>query len=438
MAQLDLDGHKVVDPSPGTKKGRGTVLPTRAKASLPNGHDALLTYEEPVTPPKARVLDPGPYVSDQDSDDDMFPVNPGDAVPYASSGTVKRDDGSAALTEPQKHSSRGPNTARWMNTRGTKSNDDPTPPPDEPWARKNRRRRSSSPVRPSTPSPVKSSPKKKARVSSPKESPEDARVQQLERELAEARRQIRTAQRRRGRTTAVTESFIDNEGEESDMDGRRRDDPDLDNFVVGDDVVEYNDSAPVFSDDEDAHSTWSGKLERLTRRSVVIDDVVSDDQVEIVPTPPQHKGKRRALRTPSPNRVDSGCIAPVMSEDEDAYGHDNIDDNEVDVAWQHREVRLQHAPRGLHPGSTAVDAGMQEVTKLQLRDDDETFHWRDFISATLQEIGYHINYEPLPRACGLNIAHNPNGWDYPVFDDVLAQLSDLGAQCVSGAISIVS
>ncbi|KAI5896029.1 uncharacterized protein SCHCODRAFT_02663894 [Schizophyllum commune H4-8] len=417
MAQLDLDGHKVIDSSPGTKKGRATVVPTRVKAALPNGYDALLTYEEHVRPPEARVSDPGPYVSGNDSDDDMFPEDPSHTLPNPSSDAVKRDAGSADVTEPQKHSSRGPSMARWINTRGTKSNDDPTPPPDEPWARKNRRRRSPSPVPPSTPSPVKKSPKKKARVSSPEESPEDARVQQLECELAEARKQIKTAQRRRGRGSAATASFIDDEAEESDMDGRRRDDPDLDNFVVGDDVVEYDDSAPALPDDDEAGSS-----------RVVDDENTSDDHVEIVPTPPQDKGKGRAPRTPSPDPVDPAFVAPAMSEDEDGSGQDSEDDNDVDVSWQHKEIRLQNAPRGLHPGSTAVDAGAQVVTKLQLGDGEDAFHWRDFLSPTLQEIGYHIDYEPLPRACGLNIEHNPKGWDYPVFDDVLAQMSDLGAQ----------
>ncbi|KAL1684590.1 hypothetical protein GGG16DRAFT_106873, partial [Schizophyllum commune] len=272
MAQLDLDGNKTVEASLGSKKGRATLVPTRPKVALPNGYDALLTYEEPVAPSKTVVTDPGP------SDDDMFPENPGDTLPTTSGDTVKRDGDSAEHVEPHKHSSRG-----WINTRRTKSNDDPTPPPDEPWARKNRRRRSPSPVPAPTPSPAKRSPKKKARVASPEESPVDARIQELQRELAEAREQIKLTSRRRGSRTRPSASFVDDEAEESDMDGRRRDDPDLDNFVVDDDVIEYDDEVPALPDDE-PDSSRHPKLTRLHRRTVDDDgNDGSDDDVEIVP-----------------------------------------------------------------------------------------------------------------------------------------------------------
>ena len=71
--------RRTVEASPGSKKGRATLVPTRPKVALPNGYDALyvlsiddlwmwltwfrLTYEEPVAPSKTVVTDPGPYVS---------------------------------------------------------------------------------------------------------------------------------------------------------------------------------------------------------------------------------------------------------------------------------------------------------------------------------------------------------------------------------------
>lgn len=67
------------------------------------------------------------------------------------------------------------------------------------------------------------------------------------------------------------------------MDGRRRDDPDLDNFVVDDDVIEYDDQVPALPDDEPDSSRYEilllslsyinhlcrrPKLTRLHRRTV--------------------------------------------------------------------------------------------------------------------------------------------------------------------------
>ena len=40
------------------------------------------------------------------------------------------------------------------------------------------------------------------------------------------------------------------------MDGRRRDDPDLDNFVVDDDVIEYDDQVPALPGDEPDSSRY--------------------------------------------------------------------------------------------------------------------------------------------------------------------------------------
>ena len=84
------------------------------------------------------------------------------------------------------------------------------------------------------------------------------------------------------------------------------------------------------------------------------------------------------------------------------------------MSWQEKEIRLQEAPRGLHRGSTAVDAGSQVLTKLyvmimftvvlaliplsrEVHDGDAVYHWRDFVCPTLKQLGYDINYEPLPK-----------------------------------------
>ena len=56
------------------------------------------------------------------------------------------------------------------------------------------------------------------------------------------------------------------------MDGRRRDDPDLDNFVVDDDVIEYDDEVPALPDDEPDSSRYEilllslGYINHLCRR----------------------------------------------------------------------------------------------------------------------------------------------------------------------------
>ncbi|KAI5823296.1 hypothetical protein K523DRAFT_255420, partial [Schizophyllum commune Tattone D] len=290
----------------------------------------------------------------------------------------------------------------------------------------------------SSPPPVETSPKKKARVASPTlspvpsptfkakpvtsegiaspfESPDQvnrAEVNALETLLQSVKEGVKIPALSVFLKKAQTSSLVDLEAACSDDDDDDADeDGNLKGFVVDDDVVEYDQNAPPLPDDDDEmplrrYDYLRSEIIYLTSYYPVSR---SSSDVEIVPTP--DKGKARA--DPSPP---SPPLPPVAGPS----GLPRASSPEAPADYDAR-VPVSNNRSGLFPGSTPVDRNATECPPLVIEPGSSVFSWAPYACPTLQDIGYTAGSDDVPGDCALAMSdYNDDGWGMPSVDVVAA------------------
>ncbi|KAL1671555.1 hypothetical protein EV122DRAFT_226368, partial [Schizophyllum commune] len=172
----------------------------------------------------------------------------------------------------------------------------------------------------------------------------------------------------------------------------------------------YDESAPSLPDDD---APQPPPRKRLYRRQGA-DDPAEDQssEVEIVPTP--NKGKSCAAPPPPPPPPPPSRPIPGPSGERSSR-------NAVEYAWQTAKIKLSAAPRGLHPGSTALDHGLSVCEPLDISPPAELFSWIPFLGDKMKEIGYGENVKPVPGDGALLLSdYTDDGWCTPPLDIVIA------------------
>ncbi|KAI4516978.1 hypothetical protein K525DRAFT_211933 [Schizophyllum commune Loenen D] len=303
-----------------------------------------------------------------------------------------------------------------------------------PKATRSRRKRSEY-ASDSSPPAVQSSPKKKARIVSPTVSPAPsptstaknvnangilspfespgeetaADVRALKRLLESVRSGAKIPGLGPLLERARDADLLDTEAECSDGDGDEDAEGNLDGFIVGDDVVEYDVDAPALPDDDDDEVQ---PLHRRRSRQVVDDEEEErTSDVEIVPMP--NKGKGRAPPPPpSP--------PPVPKASGSGVGRAKDSESAVSgcISWQDAHVDPVNCDQGLHPGSTAVDVSASALPKLYV--------YLASLTSTLRSLTHFRtvggNGEPaldLTDGCALVLSdYKDDGWGNPPVDIV--------------------
>ncbi|KAI4293832.1 hypothetical protein K525DRAFT_274847 [Schizophyllum commune Loenen D] len=322
-----------------------------------------------------------------------------------------------------------------MNTRRTRTNSESSPPAVQTSPKK--KARIASPTISPVPSPTSTAKRGDvAGILSPFESPDQenaADVRALKRLLESVRSGAKIPGLAPLLAQACDADLLDTEAEciEEDGDDDEDEDGNLDGFVVGDDVVEYDTEAPALPDDDDVQSAQlpadtvqpaslsdeedlqatPRRLYRRARKAVDAEDEERDmeSEIEIVPSP--NKGKGRAPPPPpSPPPV------PKAS----GSGSGGTRYTKPNIAWQDTSVEPVNCDQGLHPGSTAIDSSAAALPKLIVGDNGESvLELIESTSDTLKKYGFYVNLAPVPSGCALVLSdYKDDGWGNPPVDIV--------------------
>ncbi|KAI4294631.1 hypothetical protein K525DRAFT_274145 [Schizophyllum commune Loenen D] len=429
MAQLTLDGRKV--PSTPTTKGkrRRSASASTPKGPVPTGHDPNLIFKDADTDDAGKNAAGAESSSkeddkegkDEESDPyEGFPavVTLPDAKKAVDESNVKETPKSASTRRKRSE----PTTARWMNTRRTRTSSESSPPAVQTSPKK--KARIISPTVSPVPSPSSGSKRSmQERMASPFQSPNQetaGEIRALKRILESVRSGAKLPSLAPLLQEARAADLLDSEAEDSDGEGDEEDENgNLEGFVVDDDVVEYDETATYLPDEEERPEP-----RRLYRRNREDANEKGDHKsdgdasdIEIVPTP--NKGKARAPPPPpSPPPATQASSSRARRPAEDLLSDSGATaEGGAEESWKNRKIDPANCTRGLHPGSTALDENLSVCDKLMV--DDTPFSFEGMECDFLRELGFYEHVPPVPGDCAYVLSNfNDDGWGTPSMDVV--------------------
>ncbi|KAL1712056.1 hypothetical protein EV715DRAFT_297436 [Schizophyllum commune] len=434
MAQLTLGGKRLPS-TPSPRKSRAGAKGSGLKGPLPTGYDPALVFENVASSSDNNPAKPSAPVKSDNAAADADNSDPYKgfpevvtAPPQPTPADDKMDVDTPKRARPKKNH---PTMKRWIKTRRSCPDSETSPPPVERSPRKKARISSSAadstvaPAPLANPAPVDPAPTAPTDpfrdVSSASTAPttvgpdpagaSSGATATAEHPLKSGSDGAKVPRAPRLVKPAPRADFVDDEAEEElGADDGTDEDQDLEDFVVADNVIEFDSDAASLPDDDD-HKPLK-RLHRRTRSTAEDGNEDDDDQSDIVIVAKVDKGKGRADPLPSTamgTTQEAGPSSAAASPDQ-----------KIDLTWQTKARTLSRVINGLYPGSSPVAARANVCARLQI-DMDSLFDFSAYRCEFLDSIGFYFGVAPVPSGFSLFLSnYNERGWGTPSLEVVAA------------------